>query len=97
MGSLTAGLSRSAMSEQRTRRAAVRESPLANRVTSCPWRTSSSVRYETIRSVPPYRRGGQRSASGATWAIFIGKTSSTEQSIDNEGGRSSRTRPPDHG
>jgi hypothetical protein len=61
------------MSEQRTSLAAVRESPLANRVTSCPWRTSSSVRYETIRSVPPYRCGGQRSASGATWAIFIGK------------------------
>ena len=29
------------------------ESPLANSVTSWPWRTSSSVRYETMRSVPP--------------------------------------------
>ena len=29
------------------------ESPLANKVTSWPSRTSSSVRYETILSVPP--------------------------------------------
>src|SRR5918993_5028023 len=90
MWSLTAGLSRSAMSEQRTRRAAVRESPLANRVTSWPWRTSSSVRNETIRSVPPYRRGGQRSASGATCAIFIDNTSSTGEAstVGVSGGRS---------
>jgi len=31
----------------------VDESPLANSVTSWPCRTSSSVRYETTRSVPP--------------------------------------------
>ncbi len=29
------------------------ESPLANRVTSCPWRTNSSVSHDTTRSVPP--------------------------------------------
>jgi hypothetical protein len=33
--------------------ALVTESPLANRVTSRRWRFSSSVRYETTRSVPP--------------------------------------------
>jgi hypothetical protein len=43
---------------QRTRQpgtnlAAVVESPLANSVTSWPMRTSSSVKYETTRSVPP--------------------------------------------
>ena len=36
-----------------TRRALVSESPLANSVTSCPSPTSSSVRYDTTRSVPP--------------------------------------------
>src|SRR6266404_1030309 len=51
--------------------AAVRESPLANRVTSCPSRTSSSVKYETTLSVPPYRRGGTHSYKGATWAMRI--------------------------
>src|SRR5258708_1251832 len=51
--------------------AAVRESPLANRVTSCPSRTSSSVRYETTLSVPPYKRGGTLSYKGATWAMRI--------------------------
>jgi hypothetical protein len=34
------------------------ESPLANRVTSWPSRTSSSVRYDTTLSVPPYSIGG---------------------------------------
>jgi hypothetical protein len=38
---------------QGTSRALVSESPLANKVTSCPCLTSSSVRYETILSVPP--------------------------------------------
>src|SRR6185437_11528113 len=47
------------------------ESPLAKSVTSCPIRTNSSVRYETIRSVPPYSRGGTLSISGATCPIFI--------------------------
>src|SRR6266404_7097512 len=51
--------------------AAVRESPLANRVTSCPSRTSSSVKYETTLSVPPYWRGGTLSYKGATWAMRI--------------------------
>ena len=36
-----------------TSRALVFESPLANSVTSWPSRTSSSVRFETTRSVPP--------------------------------------------
>src|SRR5262249_26556730 len=39
-----AGLRRSAISEQRTNRTEVLESPLAKRVTSCPRRTSSSVK-----------------------------------------------------
>ncbi|WP_204283403.1 hypothetical protein, partial [Klebsiella pneumoniae] len=39
----------------------------------------------TIRSVPPYRRGGTRSQSGAIWAIFIGMTSWREQSFDSQG------------
>src|SRR5690349_19792311 len=51
--------------------AAVWESPLANSVTWWPWRTSSSVRYETMRSVPPYSFGGTLSASGETCAIFM--------------------------
>ena len=38
--------------------AAVRESPVANSVTSCPSPTSSSVNHETTRSVPPYNFGG---------------------------------------
>ena len=36
-----------------TRFARVTESPAANSVTSCPRRTSSSVMYDTTRSVPP--------------------------------------------
>jgi hypothetical protein len=36
-----------------TSRAFVSESPLAKSVTSWPCRTSSSVRYDTARSVPP--------------------------------------------
>lgn len=47
------------------------ESPLANKVTSWPRRTGASVGYETIRPVPAYGLGGQRSASGAIWTIFI--------------------------
>ena len=49
--------------------AAVRESPEAKSVTSCPRRTSSSVRRETTRSVPPYSGGGTGSTSGARMAI----------------------------
>src|SRR5215470_6056515 len=56
-----------------TRLAWVRESPVANTVTSCPCFTNSSVRYETIRSVPPYSLGGTLSYSGATCAIRIKK------------------------
>jgi hypothetical protein len=47
-------------------------SPLANRVTSCPISTSSSVRKETTRSVPPYSFGGTASWRGAICAIRIG-------------------------
>src|SRR6476469_6659779 len=46
------------------------ESPLANKVTSCPSLLNSSLRYETIRSVPPYSRGGTLSMRGAICAIF---------------------------
>ncbi len=48
-----ARLSRKATGTHGASSAAVTESPLANSVTSCPRRTSSSVRYETIRSDPP--------------------------------------------
>src|SRR5262249_31508575 len=51
--------------------ALVRESALANSVTSCPCWTSSSVNQCTTRSVPPYSLGGTLSASGAIWAIRI--------------------------
>src|SRR6185437_10967598 len=40
--------------------AEVDESALANKVTSCPWRTSSSVSQEHTRSVPPLGAGGNR-------------------------------------
>src|SRR6478736_4189616 len=46
------------------------ESPLANKVTSCPCLLNSSLRYETIRSVPPYSCGGTLSMRGAICAIF---------------------------
>src|SRR5580700_4561199 len=59
------------MDAQLTNLAAVTESPEANSVTSWPSRTRSSVRYETIRSVPPYKRGGTLSASGEICAILI--------------------------
>src|SRR5215207_784916 len=51
--------------------AEVRESPLANSVTSCPNATSSSVSQCTTRSVPPYSLGGTASVSGATCAMRI--------------------------
>src|ERR1700737_609805 len=47
------------------------ESPLANKVTSWPRRTKSSVSHDTIRSVPPYSFGGTLSNSGATCAILM--------------------------
>src|SRR6478735_10044703 len=71
MGSWILASSRIAVGTQPTSCALVIESPLANSVTSCPIRTNSSVRYETIRSVPPYSRGGTLSMSGATCPIFI--------------------------
>src|SRR5882757_6248350 len=71
MTSRTLASSRNAAGTQGTSWARETESPLAKRVTSWPSRTSSSVKYETIRSVPPYSRGGTLSMSGAICAIFI--------------------------
>src|SRR5262245_14519893 len=71
MKSRTLASSRSAMGAHGTSSALETDSPLANRVTSCPSLTSSSARYDTIRSVPPYRRGGTLSMSGAICAIFM--------------------------
>jgi hypothetical protein len=51
--------------EHGTSSAEVTESPLANNVTRWPCFTSSSVKYETTRSVPPYIRGGTLSKRGA--------------------------------
>jgi hypothetical protein len=62
---------RNARGQQATSLAPVLESPLANNVTSCPCLTSSSVKYETTRSVPPYCWGGTLSYSGETCAILI--------------------------
>src|SRR5205807_10580387 len=70
-GSLHWGSRRRARSQGACRTASVCESPLANNVTSCPCRTSSSVKYDTTRSVPPYSCGGQLSCSGTTCAILI--------------------------
>jgi hypothetical protein len=42
----------------------LRESPLANSVTSWPKPTNSFVNHETTRSVPPYNFGGTLSARG---------------------------------
>ena len=47
------GSSRNAACEHGSRWAQVTESPLANKVTSCPIATSSSVSHATTRSVPP--------------------------------------------
>ena len=68
---MQSGSRRSARGVQGMRRALVFESPLAKSVTSCPWATSASVRYETTRSVPPYSAGGTDSYNGATWAILM--------------------------
>ena len=57
-------------------RAEVRESPLANSVTSCPRATSASVTSETTRSTPPYPGGGTGSPAGAICAIFKASTPS---------------------
>jgi hypothetical protein len=48
----------------------VTESPEAERVTSCPCRTSSSQRTLTTASVPPYRGGGTVSHRGASCNIL---------------------------
>jgi hypothetical protein len=69
---MQSGFKRKAFGQQATSRAFVFESPLANRVTSCPSSTNSSVRYETTRSVPPYSFGGTLSYKGETWAIRRG-------------------------
>jgi hypothetical protein len=47
------------------------ESPLANKTTSCPSATSSSVSQEMTRSVPPYSFGGIASVKGAICAICM--------------------------
>src|SRR3989344_8206560 len=47
----------------------VRESPEAKSVTSCPRLISSSVRSETIYSVPPWVMGGTGTQRGAICAI----------------------------
>src|SRR4051794_14948081 len=72
MGSTQPLSSRRDRSQTGTRLALVTESPLANRVTSWPAATSSSVRYDTTRSVPPYIRGGTLSYNGAICAIRTG-------------------------
>src|SRR6185295_19673215 len=66
---IQSGFPRSGRSTIGTSSAQVCESAVAKSVTWCPCRTSSSVRYETTRSVPPYCRGGTLSNSGATCAI----------------------------
>src|SRR5215813_8790639 len=71
MKSRTLASSRSAIGAHGTSSALETESPLANSVTSCPSLTSSSAKYDTIRSVPPYSRGGTLSMSGAICAIFM--------------------------
>jgi hypothetical protein len=64
-------LVRRALGHIATKRAVLVESPLANKVTSCPAQTSSSVSHETTRSVPPYPEGGTLSESGEIWAILM--------------------------
>src|SRR6202163_1693510 len=71
LGSRTAPSRRSAFGHVASSFADVCESPLANRVTSCPSATSSSVSQCTTRSVPPYSLGGTASVSGATCAMRI--------------------------
>src|SRR5260370_40996261 len=71
LGSRTDPSRRSAFGHVASSLAEVRESPLANRVTSFPSATSSSVSQCTTRSVPPYSRGGTASVSGATCAMRI--------------------------
>src|SRR6202040_1798717 len=71
LGSRTDPSRRSAFGQVASSFAEVRESPLANNVTSFPKVTSSSVNQYTTRSVPPYSRGGTASVSGATCAMRI--------------------------
>src|SRR4029453_18692430 len=67
-GSERGRLKRRARGQTGTSLALVRESPLANSVTSWPRPTNSSVNQETTRSVPPYNFGGTLSARGAICA-----------------------------
>src|SRR5258708_1593180 len=60
---------RSARGHAGMRFALVCESPAANSVTLWPRRTSSSVMYDTTRSVPPYSLGGTLSYRGAICAM----------------------------
>src|SRR5438552_549682 len=57
-----------------TRRARVRESPLAKRVTSWPRSTRTSASDAITRSVPPYAGGGTGSIGGASRPIRIRST-----------------------
>jgi hypothetical protein len=86
-GSERGRLKRRARGQTRTSLALVRESPLANSVTSCPKSTNSSVNHETTRSVPPYNFGGTLSARGAICAMrtfsFPGCIETVRPSIDH--------------
>ena len=75
-GSRTVPSSRSARGHIGSSFALVTESPLANKVTSWPRATSSSVSHEMTRSVPPYSVGGTASVRGATCAIRMERNSS---------------------
>jgi hypothetical protein len=70
-GSERGRFNRRARGQTGTSLALVRESPLANSVTSWPRPTNSSVNQETTRSVPPYNFGGTLSARGAICAMRI--------------------------
>src|SRR4051812_4286886 len=69
---------RSALGQTDTSLADVRESPLANKVTSWPSVSSSSVSQWMTRSVPPYSFGGMASVNGAICAMCTGETSIAE-------------------
>lgn len=71
IGSRIESSRRNARGQMALSSADVRESPLANSMTSCPSATSSSVSQEMTRSVPPYRLGGTASVSGEICAMRI--------------------------
>src|SRR3954454_23722892 len=77
-GSRIASSRRSALGQTDTNLADVRESPLANKVTSWPSVSSSSVSQWMTRSVPPYSFGGMASVNGAICAMCTGETSIAE-------------------